>query len=53
MSQSQVTQSCNTEKVIKDFEIDNIIQYSSNMLALWKVYKYKGRSVVVCIQTTV
>jgi len=48
MSQSQVTWSNNTEKIIKDFKIDNIIQYSNNMLALWKVYRLKNRLVVVC-----
>ena len=34
-----VTQSHNTEKVVEDFGIDNIIEYSNNMLALWKVHK--------------
>ena len=27
------------EKNIKDFRIDNIIQYNNNILALWKVYR--------------
>ena len=34
MSQSQVTQSHDTEKGIEDSGINNIIQYSNNMLVL-------------------
>jgi len=34
MSQSWVTQSYNTEKIIKGSEIDNIIQHNNNMLVL-------------------
>ena len=34
MSLSHVTPSHNTEKVVKDSRIDNIIQYSNNILAL-------------------
>ena len=34
MSQSHVTQSCDTKKVIEDSRADIIIQYSNNILAL-------------------
>ena len=34
MSQSQVTQSHNTEKVIRGSRINDIIQHDNNMLAL-------------------
>ena len=37
MSQSQVTQSCDIEKIIEDFKTDDIIWYSNSMLALWIV----------------
>jgi len=33
-SQSQITQSCNIKKNIKDSEINNVIYYSNNMLIL-------------------
>ena len=39
ISQSQVTQSHNKEKIIKDFRTDNIIQYSNCMLVLWRAYE--------------
>jgi len=34
MLKSHIIQSYNTEKVIKDSKIDNIIQYNNNMLVL-------------------
>ena len=34
-------------------EIDNVIQHSNNLLALWKAYGLESRLVVVCIQTMV
>ena len=34
ISQSQITESYNTEKIVKDSKIDDIIQYSNNILVL-------------------
>ena len=38
MSQSQVTQLHNIEKNIKDFETDDIVQYSNSILILQSIY---------------
>jgi len=33
-----VTRSCDTEKIVKDSGINNIIQHSKSMLTLWIIY---------------
>ena len=37
------------QKIIKDFGINNVIQYGNSMLALQKVHRLQSRLVIVCV----
>ena len=47
-----MTQSCDTEKIIEGYRINNIIQYNNDMLVLQKVYRLQNKLVIVSIQTS-